>query len=118
MTSDALAGGMIGSIWPTGRQVDAARLIAGVKRLQGAVTVIGGDVRSNAHRDALAQRIAYACRRPAHLFDLSVAENVDFFRAANNPDAAGAMRCSRRPAAFADRAAGLGGMKRTGSAAR
>ena len=117
------AGGMIGLIGPDGvGKSTLLGLIAGVKRLQqGAVTVLGGDVRSNAHRDALAQRIAYMPQGLGrNLYPtLSVAENVDFFARLFNLHAQArsrrrdALLAATGLAPFADRAAGKlsGGMK-------
>jgi ribosome-dependent ATPase len=57
-------------------------LIAGVKRIQsGTVTVLGGDMASYSHRDAVAPRIAYMPQGLGrNLYPtLSVVENIDFF---------------------------------------
>lgn len=57
-------------------------LIAGVRRIQsGTVTVLGGDIASRAHRDAVAARIAYMPQGLGrNLYQtLSVVENIDFF---------------------------------------
>jgi len=57
-------------------------LIAGVKRIQsGTVTVLGGDMASRTHRDAVAPRIAYMPQGLGrNLYaTLSVVENIDFF---------------------------------------
>jgi ribosome-dependent ATPase len=57
-------------------------LIAGVRRIQsGTVTVLGGEMRSRAHRDSVAPRIAYLPQGLGrNLYQtLSVVENIDFF---------------------------------------
>src|SRR6266567_423675 len=57
-------------------------LIAGVKRIQsGTVRVLGGDMVSRIHRDAVAPRIAYMPQGLGrNLYPmLSVVENIDFF---------------------------------------
>ena len=57
-------------------------LIAGVRRLQtGEVRVLGGDMGSRMHRDAIAPRIAYLPQGLGrNLYPtLSVVENIDFF---------------------------------------
>jgi ribosome-dependent ATPase len=57
-------------------------LIAGVRRIQsGTMTVLGGDMASRAHRDAIAPRIAYMPQGLGrNLYPtLSVVENIDFF---------------------------------------
>ena len=57
-------------------------LIAGVKRIQsGTVMVLGGDMASRIHRDAVAPRIAYMPQGLGrNLYPtLSVVENIDFF---------------------------------------
>ncbi len=57
-------------------------LIAGVKRIQsGNVMVLGGDMTSRTHRDAVAPRIAYMPQGLGrNLYPtLSVVENIDFF---------------------------------------
>ena len=97
-------------------------LIAGVRRIQfGAVTVLGGNMASHDHRDAVAPRIAYMPQGLGrNLYPtLSVVENIDFFgrlygQSANDR----AARIERLLKAtslepFRDRAAGKlsGGMK-------
>lgn len=97
-------------------------LIAGVRRIQfGAVTVLGGNMASQDHRDAVAPRIAYMPQGLGrNLYPtLSVVENIDFFgrlygQSANHR----AARIERLLKAtslepFRDRAAGKlsGGMK-------
>ena len=97
-------------------------LIAGVRRIQsGAVTVLGGDMASRAHRDHVAARIAYMPqglgRNLYHA--LSVVENIDFFgRLYGQPAAERQARIARLLEAtglapFPDRAADKlsGGMK-------
>ena len=57
-------------------------LIAGVRRIQsGGVTVLGGDMASRRHRDAISPRIAYLPQGLGrNLYPtLSVVENIDFF---------------------------------------
>ena len=57
-------------------------LIAGVRRLQdGTLSVLGGDMRSSAHRDLISHRIAYMPQGLGrNLYPtLSVLENLDFF---------------------------------------
>jgi ribosome-dependent ATPase len=97
-------------------------LIAGVKRIQtGTVTVLGGDMASRAHRDAVAPRIAYMPQGLGrNLYStLSVVENIDFFgRLYGQADRERRRRIARLLAAtgldpFPDRPAGKlsGGMK-------
>lgn len=57
-------------------------LIAGTRKIQrGAITVLGGDMRSAQHRNAIAERIAYMPQGLGkNLYPtLSVRENIDFF---------------------------------------
>jgi ribosome-dependent ATPase len=57
-------------------------LVAGVRRIQsGTVRVLGGDMESRAHRDAVSSRIAYMPQGLGrNLYQtLSVVENIDFF---------------------------------------
>lgn len=97
-------------------------VIAGVKRIQsGIVTVLGGDIASRAHRDAVASRIAYMPQGLGrNLYPtLSVVENIDFFgRLYGQTDSERRRRIARLLAAtgldpFPDRPAGKlsGGMK-------
>jgi ribosome-dependent ATPase len=97
-------------------------LIAGVKRIQsGSVTVLGGDMSSRKHRDAVSPRIAYMPQGLGrNLYPtLSVAENIDFFgRLYGQTDRERRLRAARLLAAtgldpFPDRPAGKlsGGMK-------
>lgn len=56
-------------------------LISGVRRVQsGAISVLGGDMRSSAHRDAIAARIAFMPQGLGrNLYPtLTVTENIDF----------------------------------------
>lgn len=56
-------------------------LIAGVRKLQtGQIAVFGGDMRSQAHRDEIAHRLAYMPQGLGRTLypSLSVAENLDF----------------------------------------
>ncbi len=56
-------------------------LISGVRRVQsGTITVLGGDMRSSAHRDAVAARIAFMPQGLGrNLYPtLTVTENIDF----------------------------------------
>lgn len=97
-------------------------LIAGVKRIQsGTVRVLGGDMASRIHRDAVAPRIAYMPQGLGrNLYPtLSVVENIDFFgRLYGQPESERRRRTARLLAAtgldpFPDRPAGKlsGGMK-------
>ena len=97
-------------------------VIAGVKRIQsGIVTVLGGDIASHTHRDAVASRIAYMPQGLGrNLYPtLSVVENIDFFgRLYGQTDSERRRRIARLLAAtgldpFPDRPAGKlsGGMK-------
>ena len=97
-------------------------LIAGVKRIQsGTVTVLGGNMSSSVHRDAVAPRIAYMPQGLGrNLYStLSVVENIDFFgRLYGQTDRERRRRIARLLVAtglepFPDRPAGKlsGGMK-------
>ncbi|WP_296707406.1 ribosome-associated ATPase/putative transporter RbbA [Rhodoblastus sp.] len=97
-------------------------LIAGVKRIQsGAVLVLGGDMASRLHRDAVAPRIAYMPQGLGrNLYPmLSIVENIDFFgRLYGQPESERRRRIARLLTAtgldpFPDRPAGKlsGGMK-------
>src|SRR6516162_6463452 len=97
-------------------------LIAGVRRIQsGGVTVLGGDMASRRHRDAISPRIAYLPQGLGrNLYPtLSVVENIDFFgRLYGLPASERRDRITRLLKAtgldpFPDRAAGKlsGGMK-------
>ncbi len=97
-------------------------LIAGVRRLQsGSVSVLGGDMSSRTHRDAVAPRIAYLPQGLGrNLYPtLSVAENVDFFgrlygqSAGERRERIARLLKATGLSAFADRSAGKlsGGMK-------
>lgn len=97
-------------------------LIAGVRRIQsGTVTVLGGDMASRRHRDAIAPRIAYMPQGLGrNLYPtLTVVENIDFFGRLFGQSAKDrAVRITRLLEAtgldpFRDRAAGKlsGGMK-------
>ncbi|MDF2114196.1 ribosome-associated ATPase/putative transporter RbbA, partial [Roseiarcaceae bacterium H3SJ34-1] len=97
-------------------------VIAGVKRIQsGTVKVLGGNMASRIHRDAVAPRIAYMPQGLGrNLYPtLSVVENIDFFgRLYGQAESERRQRISRLIAAtgldpFPDRPAGKlsGGMK-------
>ncbi|WP_338668743.1 ribosome-associated ATPase/putative transporter RbbA [Pseudodesulfovibrio methanolicus] len=77
------AGKMVGFIGPDGVGKSTwLGLMAGARRIQqGAVTVLGGDMRSRRHREALFPRIAYMPQGLGrNLYPtLSVRENIDFF---------------------------------------
>lgn len=77
------AGCMAGTIGPDGvGKSTLLGLIAGARKLQnGSVVVLGGDMRSARHRDAVCPRIAYMPQGlGSNLYmELSVAENLDFF---------------------------------------
>jgi len=74
---------MVGLIGPDGvGKSSLLALIAGARRIQsGAVEVLGGDMRSRAHRRATCTRIAYMPQGLGrNLYPtLSVQENLDFF---------------------------------------
>lgn len=80
---DIPAGCMTGLIGPDGvGKSTLLALVAGVRRIQsGVVTVLGGDMRSSAHRQSAYSRIAYMPQGLGrNLYPtLSVAENIDFF---------------------------------------
>ena len=77
------AGCMVGLIGPDGvGKSSLLAIIAGARRLQsGGVFVLGGDMRSRAHRAAVCPRIAYMPQGLGrNLYpDLSVRENIEFF---------------------------------------
>jgi len=77
------AGGIMGLIGPDGvGKSTLLGLLAGAKKLQeGTVTVLGGDLAQDAHRNAVCGRIAYMPQGLGrNLYaDLSVRENIDFF---------------------------------------
>ena len=77
------AGGMVGFIGPDGvGKSTLLSLLAGSRRMQsGTVFVLGGDMRSAAHRAAVCPRIAYMPQGLGkNLYaDLSVRENIEFF---------------------------------------
>ncbi|MBF5005814.1 ribosome-associated ATPase/putative transporter RbbA [Diaphorobacter caeni] len=77
------AGCMIGLIGPDGvGKSSLLSLLAGARAVQsGSVTVLGGDMRSKAHRDAVCPRIAYMPQGLGkNLYPtLSVEENLQFF---------------------------------------
>ena len=77
------AGRMTGLIGPDGvGKSTLLALVAGVRRIQtGEVFVLGGDMRSSAHRRTAFARIAYMPQGLGrNLYPtLSVAENIDFF---------------------------------------
>jgi ribosome-dependent ATPase len=76
-------GCMVGLIGPDGvGKSSLLAILAGARRIQsGAVCVLDGDMRDNAHRDAVCPRIAYMPQGLGkNLYpDISVRENVDFF---------------------------------------
>jgi ribosome-dependent ATPase len=80
---DIPAGRMTGLIGPDGvGKSTLLALVAGVRRIQsGEVLVLGGDMRSGAHRQMAYSRIAYMPQGLGrNLYPtLSVAENIDFF---------------------------------------
>ena len=77
------AGGMVGFIGPDGvGKSTLLSLIAGSRRMQsGTLFVLGGDMRSAAHRATVCPRVAYMPQGLGkNLYaDLSVRENVEFF---------------------------------------
>lgn len=83
VTLDIPAGCMAGFIGPDGvGKSSAMALIAGVRKIQqGSVLVLGGDMRSGAHRKNICSRIAYMPQGLGRnlYMSLSVMENVDFF---------------------------------------
>ncbi|AZV93985.1 multidrug ABC transporter ATP-binding protein [Bordetella sp. J329] len=82
-TLDIPAGLMIGLIGPDGvGKSSLLSLIAGARAVQqGTVEVLGGDMRSKAHRDSVCPRIAYMPQGLGkNLYPtLSVEENLQFF---------------------------------------
>jgi ribosome-dependent ATPase len=83
VTLDIPAGCMVGLIGPDGvGKSSLLSLVAGVHVIQsGKVEVLGGDIASRRHRDAICPRIAYMPQGLGkNLYPtLSVTENVDFF---------------------------------------
>ncbi len=77
------AGIMAGFIGPDGvGKSSLLAVIAGARQIQaGAVEVLGGDMRSKAHRAAICPRIAYMPQGLGkNLYpDLSIRENIEFF---------------------------------------
>jgi len=83
LTLDIPSGRMVGLIGPDGvGKSTLLALVSGVRKLQsGSVEVFGGDMRRQAHRNAVGPRIAYM---PQGLgknlyMSLSVEENIEFF---------------------------------------
>ena len=89
---DIPAGVMVGLIGPDGvGKSSLLSLVAGARRVQeGTVEVMGGDMRSRAHRDAVCPRIAYMPQGLGrNLYPtLSVEENLQFFARLFGHDAA------------------------------
>ncbi|MBX8815773.1 ribosome-associated ATPase/putative transporter RbbA [Ochrobactrum sp. MR31] len=83
ITLDVPAGGMIGLIGPDGvGKSSLLSLISGARAVQdGTVEVLGGDMRSKHHRNAVCPRIAYMPQGLGkNLYPtLSVEENLQFF---------------------------------------
>ena len=83
VTLDVPAGCMVGLIGPDGvGKSSLLSLIAGARAVQaGSVQVLGGDLASKAHRDAVCPRIAYMPQGLGkNLYPtLSVEENLQFF---------------------------------------
>ena len=83
ITLDVPAGCMVGLIGPDGvGKSSLLSLIAGARAVQaGSVQVLGGDMASKAHRDAVCPRIAYMPQGLGkNLYPtLSVEENLQFF---------------------------------------
>lgn len=83
ITLDIPAGGMIGLIGPDGvGKSSLLSLISGARAVQdGVVEVLGGDMRSRHHRNAVCPRIAYMPQGLGkNLYPtLSVEENLQFF---------------------------------------
>ena len=83
ITLDVPAGRMVGLIGPDGvGKSSLLSLIAGARAVQaGSVQVLGGDLASKAHRDAVCPRIAYMPQGLGkNLYPtLSVEENLQFF---------------------------------------
>jgi ribosome-dependent ATPase len=77
------AGCMVGLIGPDGvGKSSLLALISGARKIQvGAVQVLGGDIGSRRHRDAVCPRVAYMPQGLGkNLYpDLSVRENIEFF---------------------------------------
>lgn len=77
------AGIMAGFIGPDGvGKSSLLAIVAGAKRIEmGEVAVLGGDMRSKAHRNAVCPRIAYMPQGLGkNLYpDLSIRENIEFF---------------------------------------
>lgn len=77
------AGCMVGLIGPDGvGKSSLLALISGARKIQvGAVQVLGGDIGSRHHRDAVCPRVAYMPQGLGkNLYpDLSVRENIEFF---------------------------------------
>ncbi|KAA6183477.1 ribosome-associated ATPase/putative transporter RbbA [Thiohalocapsa marina] len=123
LSLDLPSGCMVGVIGPDGvGKSSLFSLIAGARRLQsGTVEVLGGDIGTRAHRQAIQPRIAYMPQGLGkNLYEtLSVFENVDFFgglfghaRGERRRRIASLLRATGL-APFADRPAGhlSGGMK-------
>ncbi len=93
---DLPAGCMIGLIGPDGvGKSSLLSLVAGARAVQqGSVTVLGGDMRSKRHRDAVCPRIAYMPQGLGrNLYPtLSVEENLQFFGRLFGHDAASRRR--------------------------
>ena len=83
ITLDVPAGRMVGLIGPDGvGKSSLLSLIAGARAVQaGSVQVLGGDMASKAHRDAVCPRLAYMPQGLGKNLDppLSVEENLQFF---------------------------------------
>ena len=92
LTLDIPAGIMVGLIGPDGvGKSSLLSLIAGARAVQGGeVRVLGGDMRSKKHRDAVCPRIAYMPQGLGkNLYPtLSVEENLQFFGRLFGHDAA------------------------------
>ncbi|GJJ04345.1 multidrug ABC transporter ATP-binding protein [Duganella rhizosphaerae] len=93
---DLPAGCMVGLIGPDGvGKSSLLSLVAGARAVQqGGVTVLGGDMRSKRHRDAVCPRIAYMPQGLGrNLYPtLSVEENLQFFGRLFGHDAASRRR--------------------------
>lgn len=83
VTLDIPAGCMVGLIGPDGvGKSSLLALVAGARRLQsGQLEVLGGDMASSSHRQAVCPRVAYMPQGLGkNLYStLSVFENIDFF---------------------------------------
>ena len=83
LSLDIPTGGMVGLIGPDGvGKSSLLSLLSGARQLQaGEIHVLGGDMRSKAHRDAVCPRIAYMPQGLGkNLYPtLSVEENLQFF---------------------------------------